>query len=66
MWRFGIAERKTSHRLRASRFSYRKFILFFRNLRYSKSLVWVFAFAGVRLGIMLSLALSDYLTRGWR
>jgi cytochrome c oxidase subunit IV len=42
-------------------------ILFFMHLRYSKPLVWVFAFAGFFwLGIMLTLALSDYLTRGWR
>ena len=42
-------------------------ILFFMHLRYSKPLVWIFAGAGVFwLGIMLSLALSDYLTRGWR
>ena len=42
-------------------------ILFFMHLRYSKPIVWVFAFAGFFwLGIMLTLALSDYLTRGWR
>jgi cytochrome c oxidase subunit 4 len=42
-------------------------ILFFMHLRYSKPIVWVFAFAGFFwLAIMLSLALSDYLTRGWR
>lgn len=41
-------------------------ILFFMHLRYSKPLVWVFALAGFFwLGIMLALALSDYLTRGW-
>jgi cytochrome c oxidase subunit 4 len=42
-------------------------ILFFMHLRYSKPLVWVFACAGFFwLAIMLTLALSDYLTRGWR
>jgi cytochrome c oxidase subunit 4 len=41
--------------------------LFFMHLRYSKPLMWIFAGAGVFwLGIMLVLALSDYLTRGWR
>jgi cytochrome c oxidase subunit 4 len=41
--------------------------LFFMQLRYSKPLMWVFAGAGVFwLGILLVLALSDYLTRGWR
>ena len=40
-------------------------ILFFMHLRYSKPLIWIFAGAGVFwLGILLSLALSDYLTRG--
>jgi cytochrome c oxidase subunit 4 len=42
-------------------------VLFFMHLRYSKSLMWICASAGVFwLGIMLVLALSDYLTRGWR
>jgi cytochrome c oxidase subunit 4 len=42
-------------------------ILFFMQLRYSKPLVWIFAGAGFFwLGIMITLALSDYLTRGWR
>ena len=41
--------------------------LFFMHLRYSKPLMWIFAGAGVFwLGIMLVLALSDYLTRGWQ
>ncbi len=41
--------------------------LFFMHLRYSKPLTWIVAGAGVFwLGIMLVLALSDYLTRGWR
>jgi cytochrome c oxidase subunit 4 len=42
-------------------------VLFFMHLRYSKPVVWLFALAGFFwLGIMLALALSDYLTRGWR
>jgi cytochrome c oxidase subunit IV len=42
-------------------------ILFFMQLRYGKPLVWIFAGAGFFwLGIMITLALSDYLTRGWR
>ena len=41
--------------------------LFFMHLRYSKSLMWIFAGAGVFwLGIMLVLALGDYMTRGLR
>ena len=41
--------------------------LFFMHLRYTKPLVWICAGAGLFwLGILLSLALSDYLTRGWR
>jgi len=37
------------------------------HLRYSKPIVWLVAGAGVFwLGIMFVLALSDYLTRGWR
>jgi cytochrome c oxidase subunit IV len=41
--------------------------LFFMHLRYSKPLMWIFAGAGIFwLGIMFALALSDYLTRGWR
>lgn len=41
--------------------------LFFMHLRYSKPLMWLFASAGIFwLGIMLVLALGDYLTRGWR
>ena len=41
-------------------------VLFFMHLRYSKPLTWVFAGAGFFwLGIMLALALADYLTRGW-
>ena len=42
-------------------------VLFFMHLRYSKPVIWIFAAAGFFwLGIMLVLALSDYLTRGWR
>jgi cytochrome c oxidase subunit 4 len=41
--------------------------LFFMHLRYSKPLTWIVAGAGVFwLGIMLVLALSDYMTRGGR
>ena len=41
--------------------------LFFMQLRYSKPLLWIFAGAGFFwLGIMLVLALGDYLSRGWR
>ena len=42
-------------------------VLFFMHIRYSKPLLWIFAGAGFFwLGIMLALALSDYMTRGWR
>lgn len=42
-------------------------LLFFMHLRYGKPLMWIFAGAGFFwLGIMLVLALSDYITRGWR
>jgi cytochrome c oxidase subunit 4 len=42
-------------------------ILFYMNIRQSKPLLWVFAGAGFFwLGIMFVLALSDFLTRGWR
>ncbi len=41
-------------------------VLFFMHLRYSKPVMWIFAAAGFFwLGIMLILAMSDYLTRGW-
>lgn len=41
-------------------------LLFFMHVRYNKPIMWVFAGAGFFwLGIMLVLALSDYLTRGW-
>lgn len=42
-------------------------LLFFMHLRYGKPITWVFAAAGFFwLLIMMALALSDYLTRGWR
>jgi len=42
-------------------------ILFFMNIRYSKPLMWLCAAAGFFwLAIMIVLAMSDYLTRGWR
>jgi len=42
-------------------------ILFFMHIRYSKPLMWLCAGAGFFwLGIMIVLAMSDYLTRGWR
>lgn len=42
-------------------------ILFFMNLRHSKPLIWVCAGAGFFwLAIMIVLAMSDYLARGWR
>jgi cytochrome c oxidase subunit 4 len=41
-------------------------ILFFMQVRYSKPLIWLCAGAGLFwLGIMIFLALSDYMTRGW-
>lgn len=41
-------------------------ILFFMHLRGSKPTIWIFAGAGFFwLAIMLAMALSDYLTRGW-
>jgi cytochrome c oxidase subunit IV len=42
-------------------------ILFFMHLRYSKPVLWLFVGAGFFwLGIMLALAMSDYMSRGWR
>jgi cytochrome c oxidase subunit 4 len=42
-------------------------LLFFMHIRYSRPLLWVFVGAGFFwLGIMLVLAMSDYMTRGWR
>ena len=40
--------------------------LFFMHLRYSPKLIWVVTVGGVFwLGILLTLTLNDYLTRGW-
>jgi cytochrome c oxidase subunit 4 len=40
--------------------------LFFMHLIYSSRLTWLVIAAGVLfLGIMLSLTMADYLTRGW-
>lgn len=40
--------------------------LFFMHLRYSPKLMWVVVGGGLFwLGIMLTLTLNDYLTRGW-
>jgi cytochrome c oxidase subunit IV len=42
-------------------------VIFFMHLRHTKPAVWLCAGAGLLwLGILLTLALSDYLTRGWR
>ena len=42
-------------------------ILFFMHVRYSQPLLWVFVGAGFFwLGIMFVLALSDFMTRGWK
>jgi cytochrome c oxidase subunit 4 len=42
-------------------------ILFFMHMRYAKPVLWLFVGAGFFwLGIMLVLAMSDYLSRGWR
>lgn len=41
-------------------------ILFFMHVRYSSRLVWVAACVGFFwLGILLVLAMGDYITRGW-
>jgi cytochrome c oxidase subunit 4 len=41
-------------------------ILFFMHVRYSSRLIWVAACVGFFwLGILLVLAMGDYLTRGW-
>lgn len=41
-------------------------ILFFMHMRYSRRILWIFAAAGFFwLGLLLALALIDYLTRGW-
>jgi cytochrome c oxidase subunit IV len=40
--------------------------LYFMHLRYSDRLMWVVAAGGAFwLGILLTLTMSDYLTRGW-
>jgi cytochrome c oxidase subunit IV len=42
-------------------------LLFYMHVRRSKPLLWVFVGAGFFwLGIMFVLAVSDFLTRGWR
>jgi cytochrome c oxidase subunit 4 len=42
-------------------------ILFFMHMRYNKPIMWLFVGAGFFwLGIMLVLAMSDYMSRGWR
>jgi cytochrome c oxidase subunit IV len=42
-------------------------LLFYMHVRRSKPLLWFFVGAGFFwLGIMFVLALSDFLTRGWR
>jgi cytochrome c oxidase subunit 4 len=41
-------------------------ILFFMEVRYTARLVWLFVAAGFFwLGIMVTLTMSDYLTRNW-
>ena len=41
-------------------------VLYFMHVRYSSRLTWVFVCAGFFwLAIMVTLTLSDYLTRGW-
>jgi len=42
-------------------------LLFFMHVRYNPPIMWVFVGAGFFwLGIMLVLAMSDYMSRGWR
>ena len=42
-------------------------ILFFMHVKYSPRLTWVVVIGGVFwLGILLTLTMGDYLTRGWR
>jgi cytochrome c oxidase subunit IV len=42
-------------------------ILFYMHVHRSKQLLWIFVGAGFFwLGIMFALALSDFLTRGWK
>jgi cytochrome c oxidase subunit 4 len=41
-------------------------VLFFMHVRVSSRLTWVFAGAGFFwLGILITLAMSDYISRGW-
>ena len=41
-------------------------VLFFMHVRYSSRLIWVYVAAGVFwLVLLLSLSLTDFLTRGW-
>jgi cytochrome c oxidase subunit 4 len=41
-------------------------VLFFMHVKYSTRLTWVFVISGVFwLAILLTLTMSDYLTRGW-
>ena len=41
-------------------------VLFFMHVKYKARLVWVFVTAGMFwLGILFTLGLADYLTRGW-
>jgi cytochrome c oxidase subunit 4 len=41
-------------------------VLFFMHVRVSSRLTWIFAGAGFFwLGILIALAMSDYLSRGW-
>jgi len=42
-------------------------LLFFMHVRYNPPILWLFVGTGFFwLGIMFVLALSDYMTRGWR
>ena len=42
-------------------------VLFFMHVRYSTRLTWVVVVGGVFwLGILLTLTMTDYLTRAWR
>lgn len=41
-------------------------ILYFMHVKYSQKLTWVAIIAGVIfLGILLTITMSDYMTRGW-
>jgi cytochrome c oxidase subunit 4 len=42
-------------------------VLFFMHVRYGVRLIWVVVIAGVFwLAILLTVTMSDYLTRGWK